>query len=68
MAPVGMVIPGRQSTAPMVPQVGVTGMAAPVGCPGRSARQPSPAVPWRGDQSSSGQGTHPGAGRTGTAS
>ena len=31
MAPVGTVIPGRRSTAPTVPRVGGTGMAAPVG-------------------------------------
>ena len=65
MAPVGTVIPGRGSTAPTVPRVGGTGMAAPVGRPGGSAQQPSPAVPWRGDRSPSGHGTHPGAGGTG---
>ena len=50
MAPVGTVIPGRQSTTPTVPRVGRTGMAAPVGRPGGSTRQSSPAVPWRDDQ------------------
>ena len=40
-------------------------MAAPVGCPGGSTRQSSPAVPWRDDRSPSGHGTHPGAGGTG---
>ena len=65
MAPVGTVIPGRRSTAPTVPQVGGTGMAAPVGRPGGSAQQLSSAVPWRGDGSPSGHGTHPGAGGTG---
>ena len=65
MAPVGTVIPGRRSTTPTAPQVGRTGMAAPVGRLGRSTRQSSPAVPWRDDPSPSGHGTHPGAGRTG---
>ena len=65
MAPVGTVIPGRRSTAPTIPRAGGTGMAAPVGHPGGSAQEPSPAVPWRGDRSPSGHGTHPGAGRTG---
>ena len=64
MAPVGTVIPGRRSTAPTVPQVGGTAMAAPVGRPSGSTRQSSPAVPWRDDRSPSGHGTHPGAGRT----
>ena len=61
----GTVIPGRRSTAPTVPRVGGTGMAAPVGRPGGSAQQPSLALPWRGDRSPSGHGTHPGAGETG---
>ena len=61
MAPVGTVIPGRRSTAPTVPRVGRTGMAAPVGRPGGSTRQSSPAVPWRDDRSPSGHGAHPGA-------
>ena len=65
MAPVGTVIPGRRSTAPTVPRVGGTGMAARVGRPSGSARQPSPAFPWRGDRSPFGHGTHPGAGQTG---
>ena len=65
MAPVGTVIPGRRSTTPTVPRVGRTGMAAPVGRPGGSTRQSSPAVPWRDDWSPSGHGTHPGAGGTG---
>ena len=65
MAPVGTVIPGRRSTAPTVPRVGGAGMVAPVGRPGGSARQSSPAVPWRDDRSPSGHGTHPGAGGTG---
>ena len=58
MTPVGTVIPGRRSTAPTVPRVGGTGMAAPVGRPGGSAQQPFPAVPWRGDRSPSGHSTH----------
>ena len=29
MAPVGTVLPGRRSTAPMVPRVGGTGIAVP---------------------------------------
>ena len=65
MAPVGTVKPGRRSTAPTVPRVGGTGMAAPVGRPGGSAQQHSTAYPWRGDRSPSGHGTHPGAGGTG---
>ena len=65
MALVGTVIPGRKSTAPTVPRVGRTGMAAPVGRPGGSTRQSSPAVPWKDDRSPSGHGTHPGAGGTG---
>ena len=65
LAPVGTVIPGRRSTALTVPRVGGTGMAAPVSRPGGSARQPSPAVPWRGDRSPSGHCTHPGTGGTG---
>ena len=64
MAPVGTVIPGRRSTAPTVPRVGGTGMAAPVGRPGGSTPQSSPAVPWKDDQSPSRHGTHPGAGGT----
>ena len=63
MAPVGTVIPGRRSTAPTVPRVG--GTVPRVDRPGGSAQQPSPAVPWRGDRSPSGRGTHPGAGGTG---
>ena len=50
MAPVGTVIPGRRSTASMVPRVGGTGMAAPVGRSGGSAQQPSPTFPWRGNR------------------
>ena len=65
MALVGMVIPGRRSATPTVPRVGGTRMAAPVGRPGGSTRQSSPAVPWRDDQSPSGHGAHPGAGGTG---
>ena len=58
MAPVGTVIPGRRSTAPTVPQVGGTGMAAPVGGSGGSAQQPSPTFPWRAT------GAHLGTART----
>ena len=65
MAPVGTVLPGRRSTAPMVPRVGGTGMAALVRRSGGLAQQPSPAFPWRGDRSPFGHGTHPWAGRTG---
>ena len=65
MAPVGTVIPGRRSTALTVPRAGGTGMAVPVGRPGGSAQQLSPAFPWRGDRSPSGHGRHPGAGGTG---
>ena len=59
------VIPGKRSTAPTVPRVGGTGMAAPVGRSGGSAQQPSPAFPWRGDRSPFGHGTHPCSGKTG---
>ena len=62
MAPVGTVILGRRGTAPTVPRVGRTGMAAPVGLSGGSTGQSSPAVPWRDDRSPSGHGTHPGTG------
>ena len=65
MAPVGTVIPGRRSTAPTVPRVGGTGMAALVSRSGRSVQQPSPAFPWRGNRSPFGHGMHPRAGRTG---
>ena len=65
MAPVATVIPGRRSTTLMVPRVGRTGMAAPVGRPGGSTQQSSPAVPWGDDRSPSGHGTYLGAGGTG---
>ena len=56
---------GTGSTTPTVLRTGGTRMAVPTGHPGAMTKRPPPAVTWRSDRGSFGDGPHPRSGGTG---